>query len=534
MSIEASPASGLFHSPIGLYDFQADGVARTYWQWTQTDEPVLLCLWETGIGKSVLAMATIAMLFEDDLVDQVLVVAEANKMLDWYEDDFPAFTELSVGLYAGTIAKRRKILLSPAQVLVTSYETGRNDICSFSPRSRSVVRAGMLTEALRGKRVAVVFDEFSRLRTRTAKSYLAWNYLLNRVLRAPGHPQPKVLALSATTVEHDPEDHYNAGRLLTPDRAGGVEHFYASYVESWDQYERPYRWKNLSAAKSDPGVTPLNALFGAVTIRKAKTDPDVIEQFPAKVENPPTRVELSPVHAELYSRIEEIFAEESVPEEVARQGFGLLRQVAGHPASLLGSSGAYAKHIVASVGAEFLTALPPTKIEAMLAWQARMAEQQTVIFTFYGQSILPYLHAALTRQGYLVSVNHGGMSKEERKTSQDAFKAGDTQVFLSSDAGARGLNLGIGSGLLHYELPLLNSIYEQRSSRIHRIDSAHPSVTIDHLLVADTVEMAIAGLCWKRNDWAEQVQEADWTEDTDPTEGVLRAADRMAMLRRMG
>lgn len=533
MTAELVETQPLYHSPIGLFGFQVDGAARTYWQWTETDEPVILALWDTGIGKSHLAMAVSAMLFEDDLVDHVIVVAEANKVLDWVSDDFPTFTDLEVKQYKGDPKRRQKILDDLPQVMVMSYETGRNDICAFKPKSTAVTGPKMLTEALKGKRVALIFDEFSRLRSRGTALYVSWDYLLNRVLRREEHA-PRVVGLTATTVEDSPADHWNAGRILSPSRAGTVAWFEETYVASRSVFDnKPASWKNLTPQETfDPSITPLNQLFGPITLRKRKTDDDVIDHFPAKMENPPTMVPLSKPHRALYDQVAEVFDDEDLADDVSQQGFGLLRLLAGHPMSLLRSQGVYAKDIVSQVGHAYLEGLGNAKTEAMLEWQARMGSQQTCIFTFYGNSMLPYLEHTLRQEGYLISINHGGLDQNERKRQRDAFRAGDTQVFLSSDAGAKGLNLGVGSGLLHYECPLLYSTFVQRSDRIHRIDSRHPSVTIDHLIVADSVEEGVAHKMLKRNQWAEKVQDADYTEDFDPTEKFLRARDRLEMLRR--
>ena len=533
MSAEVVAPQPLYHSPLGLFDFQADGAARTYWQWTETKERSILALWDTGIGKSHLGMAVGAMLVEDGLIDHVVVVAEANKVLDWSEDDFPTFTDLTVARYAGDLKRRKKIAADLPQVIVLSYETGRNDICSFKPKSRAVTGPKFLTEALEGKRVMVIFDEFSRLRTRSTNLYVAWDYLVNRVLRKTAQ-KPYVMGLTATTVEKNPEDHFNACRLLAPHLACTVAQFEATYIQTWDYHGHPATFQALTPETAGPGVIPLNRMFSSVTLRKRKTDDDVIDLFPAKMENPPTMVALTPEHRALYAQVEEIFADETLDDSVAQQGFGLLRQIAGHPMSLLRSQGAYAKEIVAATGPVFLEQISKDcgKVEAMLDWQRRMAEQQTVIFTFYGGSILTYLEQTLRVHDYKVSINHGSLDVVERKRQQDAFKAGDTQIFLSSDAGAKGLNLGVGSGLLHYETPMLYSTFDQRSNRIHRIDSRHASVTIDHLVVENSIEVAITHLMLKRNQWAEKVQDSDYQEDYEPTERFLRSSDRLAMLRR--
>lgn len=530
--IEDAPAR-LYHSDMHL-DFQIEGIARTYWQWTRSKPRAILSLWDTGIGKTHLAMASTAMLFEDDLVDVVVIVAEANKVMDWAVEDYPRFTDLTVQRYAGTLKQREKILADMPQVLVMTYETGRNDICKIRAKTKAVEGPKMLTEALVGKRVAIVFDEFSRLRTRSSNLYVAWNYLVNRRLRKTAH-DPYLLGLTATTVEKNPEDHWNACRLIAPDLAGTVENFESTYVRTRDYNNKPATFWNLTPETTAPSLVPLNRMFLDITLRKRKTDDDVIDHFPAKMENPPTMVDLKGEHRAVYDHIEEIFKDETLEERVARQGFGLLRQIVSHPMSLLKAEGKFAREVVAATGPAFLEQIGAScaKVEAMLAWQERMADQQTVIFTFYGGSILPYLDQTLRAHGYRVSVNHGRISVEERQRQQDAFKAGDTQIFLSSDAGAKGLNLGVGSGLLHFENPLLYSTFDQRSNRIHRIDSRHPSVTIDSLVVSDSIEVGITRKMLQRNQWAEQVQDADLTEDSEPTERFLRSADRLEMLRRL-
>lgn len=525
---EAAEPQGLFHSSLGLFGFQADHMARAYWQLAQSDEPVALVLWDTGVGKTVMSLATACLLFEDGLIDQCVVVAEKNKCLDWAEDDVPGFTDLTVAAYRGTPERRRRILADPPQVLVMSWETGRNDICSFKPKSRAVAGPGPLAEFLLGKRTLFVFDEHVRMRSRRTNLYIAWDYLLNRVLRKDPGTQAKALALTGGLVERDPIDHWNACKVLAPWRAGSVAWMEETYVASWDLHQNPWSFKNLTADDCEEGVTPLNRLFGPITLRKSKFDPDVIDHFPAMVENRPTFVRLEGRQRDLYDQVEQILAE----SEEGDSAVTLMRQIAADPESLLLSKGRMAREIVSSLGAEYLLSCGSAKRDRLCSWAERMGGQQMVVFTFFGQSVLPLLERDLRAAGLAVSVNHGQMGERERKDSQDAFKSGDTQVFLSSDAGARGLNLGVGTALLHYEMPSLYSVYVQRSNRIHRIGSRHASVTVDALVAADTVEAGLAGLMVKRHGYDEKVKDDDYTEDTDPGVGYLSADERRRLLRR--
>lgn len=538
MTAVAEVTQPLFSTDQTLFPFQVEAAATSFWRWTDpaSDEPAALLLYDTGIGKTVISIADIAMMIEDGLVDRVVVVAEANKILDWVTVDFPKFApKIAVQQYKGDPARRKRILAKEPQVLIMGYQTGRNDIGTLKKVGKVTTRAwdsdGVLMDYLVGQRAVIVFDEFSVLRNRGSQTYIMWEHLLKRMRKAG--PEPRILGLTATTVESGAEDHWNACRLLSPRRAGTVDAFDTNYVRVRDPLSgKAKSFKNLTPSDCEPGVIPLNQMFAPITLRKSKFDDDVIDHFPKKVEEPPTMVPLDDGHWEFYQSIEEIYRDPDLDEETQRNGFSLLRVLAAHPMALLRSQGVAARQIVEVVGAPYIERLTAAKVQAMLDWQATMERQQTVIFTFYGQSVLPLLAFRLGQEGYKVSINHGQMSGDEKQRQKAAYVAGDTQIFLSSDAGAKGLNLGCGSALLHYESPLTYATYVQRSDRIHRIDSRHPSVTINTFIAKGTVEEAISEMMLKRNDIGEKVQDSQWTEDHEPTEGVLRASDRLAMFRR--
>lgn len=530
----------LFSPPPGkdLIPFQEEGIISAHHILTdeQGDQAVDL-QYEMGLGKSVVSMALAGLLFEDDLIDHVLVVAEANKVRDWAEDDFPSWTSLSVLRYAGTKAQRERMRKDLPQVIVMTYETGREDIAVFKHAKKSqgyaITGPGPLAEALKGKRVLVVFDEVTKLRSRDSRTHIAWNYLVNRWLRRRKDSSCMAMGLTGTKIESSPQDHYNVNRILAPGLSPLVKDFEAVYVDEVDEWSsKPLSWKNLDQATCEPGVVPLSRLYESITLRKRKHDPDVIGWFPAKVENPSRFIPMTPRQRTLYEDVIEALDDEDV-----MAGLTVLRQIAAHPMSLTLSQGSTAQAIVEAVGEPNLLAAGSAKTEAMLDWLREAGDQQAVIFTFFGQSVLPLLADRLRSENFSVVVNHGQMSSGERQQAQRTFKGGDAQVFLSSDAGARGLNLGVGSVLLHYDLPLLYSIYSQRSDRIHRADSVHPSVTVDSLLAAGTVEEGIFDLVMKRNRWSDQVLDDRDAGDEIVGGGYLTAADRRRLwdqARRLG
>lgn len=545
----ARPPS-LYHPTLGVIDFQADGIAYAYLL-TSEAYRAALALWSTGIGKTHLAMGLGALLFEDGLTDLMLVVAEQTKVLDWAEDDIPTHTDLSVATYYGTPAKRRRIReRATPQVLVSSYETVKNDLVKFSGAKRP--EAGPLASWLAERRVLLVLDECSKLRGRTSQNHRAFDFLVNDVMRARQPDSFRVVGLTATSIEKNPEDHYNIGRLMLGywrdaagtrrPHVGTVDDFTRDHVRGYDLYDKPNRFANVSERDREPGYegkTLIEKVRPVVHIKK-KSDPDVRDQFPKQVEEWEV-VPLGERQRRFYDVVDEavrllIEETEDPRERVAyeRGVFTLLRQIAGHPASLLRSEGRLAQEIVGQVGAKELYEVGSAKTDRLVEYargRTKDEGEKIVIFTFFGQSILPLLNEALLAKRMVVATNHGGLTARQRKDAQDAFKHDrDVEVFLTSDAGARGLNLGVGSYLSHFELPLLYSTFRQRSDRIHRIDSPHESVTVQSFVADGTIEVGLASPFLRRNEWDDDVMEVEpESEDEDPGERFLTAERRRAL-----
>lgn len=511
----------LYHSPQGLYTFQIEGVVLAF---SRQDN---LCVWDTGTGKTHLAMATAAMLFEDGLVDHVLIVAEKNKIeSDEWPGDFAKFTDLDAAVYHGAIAKRIKMREALPQVIISTYETIKNDCArkvEVEGRKTKKLEAGPLIQVLAGKRVMVVYDEMTKLGNRKSDNHKAHN-LMVQTLRREGWC--KVLGLTATPIERNPENYYNLGRIFMPDYIGTVANFEKSYIAAWDIFGNPSRFKNLTAeAMTDPNVVPLADVMRPILMRKRKTDPDVIDQFPSTVEEF-TYVNLGLRQQEFYDTVVETF--EDADEWTQRKLFVTLRQIAGHPLALLGSEAEVAKTIVDQVGIKGLAALGSAKTDRLVEYLDPLVNgqgAQVVVFAFFGPSMIPLLRDAIEDAGISVAINHGQMSDRDRTESKEAFRAGRRSVFLTSDAGARGINLPESSYAVEYELSLTHANRVQRLNRIHRIDSQHPSVTFQSFIARGTVEEGIAQMVLRRNDWTDKL-----LDDDDPGDEFVTAEMRRRLL----
>ena len=100
------------------------------------------------------------------------------------------------------------------------------------------------------------------------------------------------------------------------------------------------------------------------------------------------------------------------------------------------------------------------------------AHQKLVLFTEH-RDTLNYLESRITTllgRKSAVVVIHGGIGREERMKTQEAFKHDpEVQVLLATDAAGEGINLQRAHLMVNYDLPWNPNRLEQRFGRIHRI-----------------------------------------------------------------
>lgn len=508
----------LYHSPLGLYPFQAEDIAKGYLR------PSGMVTWDTGTGKSHWAMAMSCLLIEDDEIDVVVLIAERNKIRDdeWV-GDFRTFTDLDVHRYHGAgRQKRLEKLPSFPQVIVTTYETGKADLVRMEtvPGKRTkAFSPGPLSEAIGDRRVLVVFDESTKIKNRSSATYKAMYWWVNRHLRKK-HPATRAWGLTATPLETGWEDAFNQARLVWPPSMPLVTEFEKRYISSRDPYGRPTYFKDR--------MPEFAQRFQSISLRRRKTDPELIDQFPKMVED--SR------HFEMYDeqrKFYEMVLDIGWPQDQDEPEPGLLtlmRQIAGHPSALLYSQGMLARVLVEEFGADYIRSIPSVKTDGLIEYLTPIIHGQgdkAVTFTFFGQSVLPVVAQALVEKKMTVFTHHGGMTARDQELARTRFrKIDEPAVFLTSDAGSRGINLPEAFYVNEYESALTWSLRKQRMDRIHRIVSTAPTTNAMTFIVDGTVEEGLISGMSDRNAQSDILL----GDDQDGGENFLTAAERRALL----
>jgi len=501
-----------------LVEFQADAVAQTF---IDRDK---MWVWDTGTGKSVGSVALAALGFDQEEIDQVLVVCERNKLREWAAD-FASDTDLSLYTLHGPnrwrkLGKVQDELGRWPDVLITTYETAKTDaVTKAGPRKLS---RGPLVEHLLGKRLLVIYDESNKLKNRSSMTHKAHAYMLGEFRRKGNMTSVRVLALTGTPIDTDYEDVFSQLRLVVPDKMPLVKKFEEVCVKRRDTFGRP--------VFNAEGVQAFMEICRPHLIRKRKTDPDVVDQFPAMTETF-RYVTMTNDHKDLYQTIEKYIFESDIDEGSA---WMTLRQIAGHPGSLIyaarrSDGSQIAKNIVEVLGEDHLRSLRCAKAEELLSYLQTVVEEQgdkAIVFTYFGRSILRCLHETIVDRGWPVFLYHGENTASQNDLELRQFKGYfGGAILLASDAAARGINVPEATYVVEYDAPTTYSLHVQRLNRAHRMGHNLGPVTGLTLATEGTVEEGILDSLIRRNEMHDA-----FVGDTEAEGDHTLAADRKAIL----
>ncbi len=129
------------------------------------------------------------------------------------------------------------------------------------------------------------------------------------------------------------------------------------------------------------------------------------------------------------------------------------------------------------------------KMQELSKQAAARAGRKGVVFSRF-RSGVDAAAARLTKDGRKVVTITGSDSSEEKARKLDAYRRGDYDVIVASDAGATGANMQTGSWLVQLDTPDTAMTHAQRQGRVDRIGQENDVDLID--LIHNTPEEARA------------------------------------------
>ena len=465
------------------------------------DKGKMLVAYDLGLGKTVLTIAAIERLMDENKVTEPgLIICLSSLKYQW-ANQIEKFTNgTSRSLVIDGTPKKRKEQYEQAfdwrnsgvDYIILNYEQIVNDW-------------DQVRELPRG---FVVLDEATAIKSFKSKRSKAVKRLIS---------SPYRFALTGTPIENGkPEELYSIMQFVDAQVLGRFDIFDAAFIvrNGWGGVQH---YRNLST---------LHTKMKEASVRKAQKDPDVSPYLPDSIHKEPIRLVVDRKTSKLYTRIVEdllfdldeaqsLFGssfnvlahygyenKRGGPEDEIRgrimSKIGCLKMLCSHPNLLRisadkfkllnGEGSAYAANLVDSNMLDGVTGSP--KLDYLVQYVKDFLEQdeanKVVIFATYVDMLDMIAQALGPDQCRLYSGKLDAKTKEENKI---AFNEDPTiRVLVSSDAGGYGVDLPAANLLINYDLPWSSGAATQRNGRIKRASSTWPSIVIQDLLIQGSIE----------------------------------------------
>jgi SNF2 family DNA or RNA helicase len=141
---------------------------------------------------------------------------------------------------------------------------------------------------------------------------------------------------------------------------------------------------------------------------------------------------------------------------------------------------------------------PSCKEKALLRILAETPAEQAVIFV-ERLATGRYLTQLLSHETGRAVFYRGGLSSGERQEATRRFRAGTTRYFVSTSAGAEGLNLQSASLLVNFDLHWNPLRLEQRIGRVHRFGQKR-TVRVINLSAEGTIDDLVRTILFDKID----------------------------------
>lgn len=402
---------------------------------------------EMGLGKTIQAIAVAELLRHFRLITSVLVVCPTSLKYQW-RHEIEKFTHSTVIVTEGNSKRRRSMYESDdAFYKIVSYTAMSNDVKALGSLS-----ADML-----------IMDEVQRLKN--------WD---TNIARAARHLKfGYATLLTGTPLENKLEELY-------------------SIVELVDQYYLGpyYRFRDECIITDESGMTKgyknLNRIgekLKGIMIRRRKSE--VAPQMPDRINTTlyvPMTAPQKKIHDDLASQVSRMVSKwrrYHFLSELDRRNLLItlnrMRMVANSTYILDHETRNDTKV------AELLNILKDV---------LSSGDEKVVVFSTW-ERMTSIIAGELDKMKVHYSNLSGSVVSHKRKKLVDDFNNDpDCRVFLSTDAGATGLNLQAGSVIVNMELPWNPAVLEQRIGRIYRLGQQR-NVQVINFVTVDSIERQI-------------------------------------------
>jgi len=513
-----------------LLPYQPEAVEK------MTKRGKMLVAYDLGLGKTVLTIAAIEELMDDNKITEPgLIICLSSLKYQW-EASITKFTNGSKAIVIdGTPEQRKKQYdramrwrMSGVDYIIMNYEQVVNDweYVKKLPRGFIVLDEATAIKSFRSKRAKAV------------KKLATCEYRF---------------ALTGTPVENGkPEELFSIMQFVDDSVLGRFDKFDMTFIvrNTWGGVDR---YRNLPT---------LHERMKEASVRKAQKDPDVAPFLPATIHKDPIYVMMDRKTAKLYKRIaDDLLLDLDNAQTLFGSNFNVLAHY-GFEKSWGGPADELRGQVMAKVGClkmltcspellkisakkfregngegssyaaqlddeELLDNLSNPKLDAFVSYAKDFLEQdennKLVVFCSY----VDMVDIIADRLGRDISVTYTGqLDAKTKEKHKNALNTDPTiRVFVSSDAGGYGVDLPAANMLINYDLPWSSGLATQRNGRIRRASSEWKTIVIQDILVTNSIEVRQHQALQQKNAVAAAVIDGEGINDkggVDLTIGTLR------------
>jgi superfamily II DNA or RNA helicase len=434
---------------VPLYPYQAEGALFA----VRTGRALIGD--EMGLGKTIQAIGAAEILAQHFGVSKVLVVCPTSLKYQW-QNEIKRFAGRDGRVIAGGRVQRQKDYAQDDFCKITNYEKLQPDldlIAAWSPE-------------------LVIVDEAQRVKN--------WNTIAARALKRIDSPY--AVLLTGTPLENKLEE------LI-------------SIVQFVDQHRLGPTWKLLhehqvkdegGRVTGYTGLEKIGQTLAPLMIRRRKSE--VLMQLPERTDQnllvPMTEPQMA-CHQENADVVAQVVNRWRKTKFLSDKDQRRLTCALQNMRMSCNSTYLLDRESDHGVKADELAALFDGLFE--------QPEAKAVVFSQWtGTHDIVIRRLEARNIGYVSF--HGGVPSEKRPALVERFRDDPAcRVFLSTDAGAAGLNLQHATTLVNMDLPWNPALLEQRIARIHRMGQQRPVRIVNFVAKGTIEEGMLSVLAFKRS-----------------------------------
>ncbi len=410
---------------------------------------------EMGLGKTIQAIAATEILARHFGVSRVLVVCPTSLKYQW-QSEIGRFSGRAARVMAGGRAQRQKDFAAEDFCKITNYEKLKPDldlIATWAPE-------------------LVIVDEAQRIKN--------WNTIAARALKRIDSPY--ALVLTGTPLENKLEELISIVQFVDQHRLG----------PTWKLLHEHQVRDEFGRVTGYTGLDKIGETLAPIMIRRRKSE--VLLQLPSRTDQnllvPMTEMQM--VH---HKENADIVAQ--IVQRWRRTKFLSDRDQRRLTCAL--------QNMRMSCNSTYLLdqetdhGVKADELAALLDGLFVQSEAKAVVFSQWTRTQDIVIRRLEARGIGYVSF-HGGVPSDKRPALVERFRDDpDCRVFLSTDAGAAGLNLQHASTLVNMDLPWNPALLEQRIGRIHRMGQKRPVQIVNFVAKGTIEEGMLSVLAFKRS-----------------------------------